>query len=174
MNPNHICDGPRDTGYSNVCHICGIPSDARYFDVASIKSLEPPEPPLKPGDEVELARYQLHPQYCGALLYFAQYAEPTTALSPPKKEIFKTPGYEWAILCNSQPRDPYLPTNLILNPWGYNSFPVHLRLEEGCVVRLVVRRVLPDPPEIPLSEVGGRIMGRYWYNTIYGGAPNSL
>jgi hypothetical protein len=172
MNPSASCEIPRDTGYFNVCHICGVPSDAGHFDVASIKTAP------QPGEEVELARYELHPQYCGVLLYFAQYAEPNRPLDPLRgqKEVFKTPGYEWAILCNGQPRDPYLPTNLILNPWGYNSFPVHLRLEEGCVVRLVSRKVLPGPgeTEIPLTEVGGRLLGRYWYNTIYGGAPNRL
>ncbi len=168
MNVRHTCEIPRDTGYSNVCQICGVPADANYFDVASIKSA-----PKSQGQEVELARYALHPQYCGALLYFAQYAEPE---EPQNKEIFKTPGYEWVILCNNQPRDPYLPSDLIRNPWGKNAFPVHLRLEEGCVVRFVVRRVLPGAgeKEILLSEVGGRIQGRYWYNTIYGGAPNRL
>ena len=69
MNVNHACDIPRDTGYSNVCQICGVPLDAGYFDVASIKTA-----PLV-GDEVELARYELNPQYCGTLLYFMQYAE---------------------------------------------------------------------------------------------------
>ncbi len=167
MNRSHVCETPRDSGYSDVCRICGIPLDANYFDVADIK------PAPQPGQEVELARYALHAQYCGALLYFAQYAEP---VNPQGTEIFKTPGYEWMILCNNQPRDPYLPTNLILNPWGFNTFPVNLRLEEGCVVRLVVRKVLPQIPEIeiPLSKVGGRLLGRYWYSTIYGGAPNRL
>jgi hypothetical protein len=28
--------------------------------------------------------------------------------------------------------------------------------------------------EDKLQKVGGRILGRYWYNTIYGGAPNRL
>jgi len=164
MNATQVCETPRDTGYSNVCHICGIPSDAGYFDEASFKSA-----PSNVGDEVELARYELHPQYCGLLLYFAQYAGPTKAQ---KQEVFNTPGYEWVILCNNQPRDPYLPTSLILNPWGFNAFPVQLRLEEGCVVRLVVRKV--GQPEIPLTTVGGRVMGRYWYNPTYGGVPNRL
>ena len=163
MNRSHVCETPRDSGYSDVCRICGIPLDANYFDVADIK-LAP-----QPGQEVELARYALHPQYCGALLYFAQYAEP---LNPQGTEIFKTPGYEWMILCNNQPRDPYLPTNLILNPWGFNAFPVNLRLEEGCVVRFVVRGVSPQP--IELRNVGGRLLSRYWYSTIYGGVPNRL
>ena len=167
MNARHACDIPRDTGYFNVCQVCGIPADANYFDVADIK------PAPQPGQEVELARYELHPQYCGALLHFAQYAEPEEAQN---KEVFKTPGYEWAILCNNQPRAPYLPTSLILNPWGQNAFPIRLRLEEGCAVRFVVRKVppLPDDTEITLSQVGGRLVGRYWYNTIYGGAPNPL
>jgi hypothetical protein len=149
----------------NVCHICGVPLDANYFDNASIKPA-----PLHRGDEVEVARYALHPQHCGALLYFAQYAEPE---EPQGEDVFETPGYEWAVLCNNQPRDPYLPTSLILNPWGRNNLAVHLRLEEGCSVRLVVRKT-SSAPETPLRKVGGRLQGRYWYNTIYGGLPNRL
>lgn len=167
MNRAHACEFSQDTGYSNACHICGIPLDAGYFDDASIK----PAPQSK-GQEVELARYALHPQYCGALLYFAQYAEPAPEATQ-LKDVFETPGYEWVIQCNGQPRAPYLPTSLILNPWGYNSLPVHLRLEEGCTVRLMLRLV-SSPPGIVLARVGGRLMGRYWYNANYGGAPNRL
>ena len=142
--------------------------DANNFDVADIKAA-----PQHPGEEVEMAKFALPSQYCGILLYFAQYVEPVTAQT---REIFKTPGYEWVILCNNQPRDPYLPTRLILNPWGYNALPIHLRLEEGCVVRFVVRKVAPPTgeTEIQLAKVGGRLLGRYWYNTIYGGAPHRL
>jgi hypothetical protein len=149
----------------NICQICGVPLDANYFDNASIQ-----DAPTQVGVEIDLARYTLHPQYCGVLLCFAQFAKPQDAQD---KDIFETPGYEWAILCNNQPRDPYLPTNLILNPWGQNNFPVYLRLEEGCTVRLVVRRV-SAAPEIELDRVGGRLQGRYWYNTAYGGYPNRL
>jgi len=162
MNMSHACEIPRDTGYSNVCQICGVPSDAGYFDVASIQ-----DAPTKVGEEVELARHELHSQYCGTLLYFAQFAD--EGLN--RQVISHTPGYEWAILCNNQPRSPYLPTSLILNPWGYNAFPIHLRLEEGCTVRFMVRKVAPQGA---LSQVGGRLLGRTWYNTIYGGAPNRL
>jgi hypothetical protein len=163
MTVRHAGRTPRDTGYFNTCQICGVPADANAFDVASIK------PAPHPGEEVELARYELHPQYCGALLYFAQYAEPVRALGT---EMFRTPGYQWMILCNNQPRDPYLPTDLILNPWGQNAIPVHLRLEEGCVVCLVVRGVSPQPTE--LGNVGGRLVGRYWYNVAHGGVPHEL
>jgi hypothetical protein len=154
----------------NICQICGIPLDANYFDNASFQ-----DAPKNVGEERELARYALHPQYCGVLLYFAQYARHQDEKLQ-DKDIFETPGYEWAVLCNNQPRDPYLPTELILNPWGQNNLPIHLRLEEGCVVRLVVRRVLPSPgsKEIPLERVGGRLQGRYWYNTNYGGFPSRL
>jgi hypothetical protein len=164
---NHVCSTPQDTGYHNVCHVCGVPLDANYFDTANIKDAP------GAGGEVEVARYALHPQYCGSLLYFAQHAAPAT---PQEGDLFKTPGYEWVILCNEQPRAPYLPTTVIRNPWGKNALPVHLRLEEGCVVRFVVRKVrpLPGETEILLSQVGGRLLGRYWYNTLYGGAPNRL
>ena len=168
MNMSHACEIPRDSDYFNVCQICGVPVDAAYFDVASFKPA-----PLNTGEEVELARHVLHPQYCGALLSFAQFAEEQ---APSRQVISHTPGYEWVILCNSQPLSPYLPTSLILNPWGYNSFSVHLRLEEGCVVRLVVRKVTPAAGQtaITLSQVGGRLLGRSWYNTSYGGAPNRI
>lgn len=148
-----------------TCQVCGIALDANYFDSASIKAA-----PTTIGEEIELARYTLHPQYCGALLCFAQYAEPQT---PQNASLFETPGYEWAILCNSQPRDPYLPSHLILNPWGQNNLPIHLRLEEGCEVRMVIRRVAGSPEPL-LKRVGGRLQGRYWYNTNYGGLPNRL
>ena len=72
MNLNHACDIHRDTGYSNVCQICSVSMDAGYFDVAGIKNA-----PLA-GAEVEVARYDLNPQYCGTLLYFTQYAEQET------------------------------------------------------------------------------------------------
>ncbi|MGH8489138.1 MAG: hypothetical protein ACREXS_09825 [Gammaproteobacteria bacterium] len=171
MNLSHACSIPRDTGYSNVCQICGVPSDAGYFDVASIKDA-PGFGKNQNKIEVEVARHELHSQYCGTLLYFAQFAD--EGLN--RQVISHTPGYEWIILCNNQPRAPYLPTSLILNPWGYNAFPIQLRLEEGCTVRFVVRKVAPPAgeSEITLSQVGGRLLGRTWYNTIYGGAPNRL
>lgn len=164
MNMSHACEIHRDTGYANVCQVCSIPVDAGYFDVASIK----PAPQV--GQEVEVARYDLNPQYCGTLLYFMQYAEES---GTNKQVLSNTPGYEWLILCNNQPRAPYLPTSLILNPWGYNALPIHLRLEEGCTLRFVVRRVAATVG-VELSQVGGRLLGRTWYNTMYGGMPNRL
>ena len=169
MNMSHACDIPRDTSYSNVCQICGIPLDAGYFDVADIQDA-PGVGKNSNNIEVELARYELNPQYCGTLLYFMQYAELTRTR---RQVLSNTPGYEWLILCNNQPRAPYLPTSLILNPWGYNALPIHLRLEEGCTLRFVVRRVARRVPQ-ELSQVGGRLLGRTWYNTQYGGAPNRL
>ena len=148
-----------------VCHICGVPSDAGYFDAADIKVA-----PESAGDEQELVQFELHPQYCGVLLNFAQYAQPSNA---PAGDLVETPGYEWIILCNNQPRAPYLPTRIIRNPWGHTAFPIHLRLEEGCTLRFIVRRVEQSPQTV-LARVGGRLQGRYWYNTIYGGAPNPL
>ena len=175
MNMSHVCDVPRDTAYSNVCQICGVPLDAGYFDVASIQDA-PGSGGNKEKTEVEVARYELNPQYCGTLLYFTQYADQVAPPQPPQQVISKTPGYEWLILCNNQPRAPYLPTSLILNPWGYNALPIHLRLEEGCTLRFVVRKVVPPAgvSEVTLSQVGGRLLGRSWYNTIYGGMPNRL
>lgn len=155
----------------NVCHICGIPQDAGFFDESNIFKLDPSGkegPSLEPGQEVVLARYELHRNYCGLLMYFAQF---TDVYAGDPKQV-QTPGYQWQIRCNGQPRDPYLTFGHIINPWGLSGFPIYLRLEEGCVLEFVIRNV--GDPEKTLNRVGGRILGRTWYNTAYGGAPNRL
>ncbi len=163
MSRAHICDIPREAGSFTVCHICGIPADAGFFDESSIQGAP------KAGEEIVLARYELHRNYCGMLLYFAQFTD-RYASNPIEVD---TPGYQWQIRCNGQPRDPYLTFDRIINPWGLSGFPLHLRLEEGCALEFAVRK-LGDDKGRPLTTVGGRILGRYWYNTIYGGAPNRL
>jgi hypothetical protein len=147
----------------SICHICGVPWDAGFFDESGVQ-----EAPGQ-GQEAVLARYDLNPQYCGMLLYFAQFTD-LYARDPTQVE---TPGFQWQIRCNGRPRDPYLTFNRIINPWGLSGFPVYLRLEEGCVLEIAIRRVGDDQGRT-LATVGGRILGRYWYNTIYGGAPNRL
>jgi hypothetical protein len=147
----------------NICPICAIPQDAGFFDESHIT-----EAPGSLGEEVVLARYELHRNYCGMLMYFAQF---TTQYAIDPKQV-KTPGYQWQIRCNGQPRDPYLAFDHIINPWGLSGFPVYLRLEEGCILEFAIRNVGAQPTEEDL--VGGRILGRYWYNDIYGGAPNRL
>jgi hypothetical protein len=97
---------------------------------------------------------------------FAQF----TDLYAQNNSDLQTPGYQWQIRCNGHPRDPYLTFDYILNPWGYGGFPLQLRLEEGCLVELSIRNV----GGTGLTTVGGRITGRYWYNTEYGGQANQL
>ena len=82
------------------------------------------------GEEVEVARYELNPQYCGTLLYFMQYAEQ-------QLRTHRASDLEHARVRMVDPLQQ--PTagalsadDLILNPWGYNALPIHLRLEEGC------------------------------------------
>jgi hypothetical protein len=158
----------------SICEICGIPSDASFFDESQIVALTKPDPQdprkelpiLKPGEELVLASYQLHRNYCGVLMSFAQFTDLAVGANPQ----FTTPGYQWQIRCNGQPRDPYLTFEHIINPWGYGGFPVQLRLEEGCLVELVIRNIGGNS----LKQAGGRITGRFWYNTSYGGAPNRL
>jgi hypothetical protein len=147
----------------NVCHVCGIPQDAGFFDESSIT------PAPAEGKEVVLARYELHRNYCGLLMYFAQFTD-VYAGNPAKVQ---TTGYQWQIRCNGQPRDPYLTFSHIINPWGLSGFPVYLRLEEGCLLEFAIRNVGGSSADA-LTTVGGRILGRTWYNTAYGGAPNRL
>jgi hypothetical protein len=54
-----------------------------------------------------------------------------------------------------------------------SGFPLSLRLDAGCVVEFVVRRTNNDRDNA-LAKMGGRILGRYWYNAAYGGFPNRL
>jgi hypothetical protein len=147
----------------SVCHICGVPSDADFFDESGIEE-EPPDV----GKEVVLARYALHPQYCGILMGFLQF---TQRYALDKAEV-RTPDYEWQLRCNGRARDPYLAFSHIINPWDSMPFPLHMRLEEGCLLEFVLRNTGDQGKT--LGRVGGRIIGRYWYNTIYGGAPNRL
>lgn len=147
----------------NVCHVCGIPWDAGVFDQSSI------QPAPAPGQEVILARYRLHPNYCGTLLYFAQF---TNRYATDPSQV-RTPGYRWQIRSGNGPLDPYLAFEHIINPWGMAGFPVQVRLGEGATLELVVRNIGVTEEE-QLAFVGGRLVGRYWYNTDYGGAPNAL
>jgi hypothetical protein len=149
----------------NICHICGIPQDAGFFDDSHIK-----EAP-KLGEETVLARYELNRNYCGMLMYFSQFTD-QYASDPAQVQ---TLGYQWQIRCNGQPRDPYLAFQHIINPWGLSGFPVYLRLEEGSVLEFAIRNLsISDTALNKLEAVGGRVLGRYWYNTAYGGLPNRL
>lgn len=147
----------------NVCHICSVPSDAGFFDESSIQDAPPA------GEERTLARYELHRNYCGLLLYFAQFTDLFAA--DPGRVL--TRGYRWQIRCDGQPRDPYLTFDRIINPWGISGFPLALRLEEGSTIEFAVRNTGVQPQD-QLTTVGGRVLGRYWYDTNYGGAPNPL
>lgn len=145
---------------SALCFNCGIPLDAKYFDESGVDGL----PDL--GREVVLARFELSPQYCGVLEYFAQF----TDVYETNSSRIKTDGLEWVILSNGHPLYPYVKLERIVNPWGNGSFQIAIRLDEGATIEFVVRlrRRTDDLQGIML--VGGRIVGRYWYNTAYGAA----
>ena len=148
-----------------VCDICGIPADASYFDDSSIVDLS-----TVTTSEVVLAKYELHPNYCGELQYFAQYTD-AYAVTPAAVE---TPDLEWQVRSDGQPLAPWLTFRRIINPWGLSGFPIHLRLKEGSLTELVVRFVGPDSIVLlsglpPVQQVGGRLLGRFWYNTNFGG-----
>ena len=156
---------------ANLCASCGIPWDAGYFDESHVFDLT--ARPLNNGDEQVLARYELHRNYCGVLMSFAQF---TDAYGRDNARVL-TPGYQWQVRVNGSPRDPYLTLDHILNPWGQSGMLVQLRLDEGSLVEMALRNLgvnpgTNDPRE--LKTVGGRITGRYWYNIEFGGTPNRL
>ena len=144
------------------CDICGIPVDAEHFDVWRI--LTGNELP-QPGQRAVLASFELHPQYCGVLTCFSQF---TNTYAEDNSRVL-TPGLEWSIQRNGQPIFPYQKMEAILNPWGYGSYGFSIRLDQNARVEFVVknRDFVPDPDG--LNSIGGRLMGRYWYNAVYGG-----
>jgi len=154
-----------------ICAVCGIPADAQAFDDTSVvlvsNQANPPSGTiaLARGTEIVLARFALAPQYCGVLQYFAQFTN-VQAADPAR---IQTPGLEWSIRANGHPLSPYLRMSAIINPWGYGSFPVALRLPEGTTIEFAVRCGAVGGLD-DLTAIGGRIMGRYWYNAMYGDA----
>ena len=141
---------------------CGTPLDSQYFDDSRFDAL--PEV----GASALLARVQLPPQYCGVLEYFSQF----TDLFVVDSTEVETPGLRWQILANRQPLAPYHQLAAILNPWGFGSFQFSLRLPEGAVVELIVRRIASsvNASGKPITRVGGRLVGRFWYDPAYGSA----
>jgi hypothetical protein len=164
-----------------ICRICGIPLDAEYFDVSgqAIGELPANHPFSKfttqftdtlprRGERIVLTSFQLHPQYCGVLTYFSQF---TDLYAEDNRQIL-TPGFEWSIVQNGKPVFPYTSLDRIVNPWGYNCLPIAVRLDENAKVEFVLsNRSVSDGAlaTYPIKAFAGRIMGRYWYNEIFGG-----
>src|SRR5207244_4641202 len=108
-------------GTGTICVNCGEPIDSKHFDESGFSAVP------ATGRKIILARFQFPPQYCGVLEYFAQY---TDALGASPVNI-ETPTLEWLLLTNDRPLYPYVNFTRILNPWGYGSFQVNIRLDEG-------------------------------------------
>jgi hypothetical protein len=138
------------------CASCGTPLDAQYFDVSGIFGVDE----LPRGGV--LAGFTVPAQYCGELLYFAQFSD-LHAKTPAE---FRTPDLAWRLLKNGQPVFPYQELKHVVNPWGTGCFAVPVRLEEGATIELVVRKVNAQPAET-VKVVGGRLVGRYWFNETY-------
>ena len=149
-----------------ACPTCGIPLDSEYFDESGVEEIpEEQEGEVLPlGQEKVLATFELPPQYCGVLEYFSQF----TDLHAQDPAQIRTPDIQWHILINRRPLYPYLTLDRIVNPWGYGSFPVSIRLDENARVDFIVRRISNGSPPRIITRIGGRIVGRYWYNAIYG------
>lgn len=150
------------------CAHCRTPLDSRCFDMSGFG--DPPDV----GGSLRLARFELPHQYCGVLEYFAQFTD-ASARDPARVE---TPGLLWLVLVNGRPLDPYLDLQAIVNPWGNGSFPIWIRLDPASTVELVVRGVARAAPghaaigdeirDAAIARIGGRLVGRYWYDESYG------
>ena len=153
-----------ETDNAGLCTTCGIPVDSQYFDDSSVQNA-----PQLPGEELVLARFDLPAQYCGVLEYFSQF---TDAYGNNNANI-ATPEIEWQLLVNNHALFPYINLRRIVNPWGYGSYAVNLRLEENSTLEFVARRVtndgtLPNDAGGVIRFIGGRLAGRFWYNASCG------
>lgn len=154
----------------NQYDTCGIPLDAEYFDTAGFLKKE--QLPRK-GERAVLASFQIHPQYCGVLESFIQF----TDLFACDGTRVETPGLEWIILRNGQPLFPYNKIESLVNPWGYAYHSFFIRLDENAKVEFILfnrefehfQFEAEDTMEdLTICKVGGRLVGRYWYNEKYG------
>ncbi|HEY6401014.1 MAG TPA: hypothetical protein VI479_06375 [Blastocatellia bacterium] len=136
-----------------LCAACRSPLDSQYFDDSRI--VRAPDV----GATVTLAEFELPPQYCGVLEYFAQFTNEYGR----DNSLIETPGIEWLILVDGAPLFPYLALDHIVNPWGEGAFQIGIRLQENTSLRFVARGVSSDCPRT-ISKVGGRLLGRFWYN----------
>src|SRR5688500_8294776 len=104
MNQSSLVARAENTSGDYRCVRCGIPVDSECFDESSVTDLP------SPGREVVLARFELPPQYCGALEYFSQFTN-LVAANPADLE---TRGLDWSLLSNGRPLAPYLRFDRIL------------------------------------------------------------
>jgi hypothetical protein len=145
---------------SDLCLNCGLPHDYEHFDESGFADTP------APGREVVLAHFELPPQYCGLLENFSQFTNQLGHLGQ-----VETPGLQWIITVNNRPLYPYIKLDHIANPWGYGGFGVSIRLDENTTVEFVVRNLdYSAPAASEIKRIGGRIVGRYWYNPAYGDA----
>ena len=145
---------------SGLCVNCGIPIDSQRFDESSIADV----PDV--GDEIVLASFDLPAQYCGSLEHVSQF----TDLNMRRPDQVDTPGLEWTLLANGRALHPFSRLTHILNPWGFGSYRMDLRLDESAHIELMVRRTADRTsrqPQLRVRDVGGRIVGRYWYNRAF-------
>jgi hypothetical protein len=146
---------------SYLCTNCGLPRDYEHFDESGFADTP------APGRNVVLARFELPQQYCGLLENFSQF---TDLLGRDLGQV-ETPGLQWIITVNNRPLYPYIKLDHIVNPWGWGSFGVSIRLDENATVEFVVRNLDYSPPAgSEIKRIGGRIVGRFWYNPAYGDA----
>ena len=147
---------------SGLCVNCGIPIDSQRFDESSIATI----PDV--GDEIVLASFELPTQYCGALEQVSQF----TDLNMRRPDQVDTVGLEWTLRANGRALHPFGRLTHILNPWGFGSYRMDQRLDESARIELIVRRIAERTarqPQLKVKVVGGRIVGRYWYNRGFSG-----
>ena len=143
-----------------TCAACGSAVDSLYFDVAGFAAV-----PERDGTVI-LVRQEIPRQYCAVLEGFQQFVPPELLPDGP----VETRLIQWSIRANGRPLDPYTGFHALLNRWGEPWNRVAINLEEGTMLELVARFLAPPRTRDTSLRVGGRLMGRYWFDDPYGTA----
>lgn len=139
---------------ADVCVACGTRFDAQHFDALGFVNAP------APGRRIVIARFELPSQFCGVLHGFQQLA------SVDDDELIETPGIEWQLRVNGRPLDPYLGFQAVLNRWGHEPPRLAIAVDEGHTIELAAQGIATDPRGN--VRLGGRLMGRYWFNDAHG------
>ena len=151
---------------SYLCPNCGLPRDYEHFDESGFASRQRRSSPA--------VRWCWRASNCRHNTAGCSKISPSLptcsgAISPRSRR----PACNGSSQSTNGPLYPYVRLEHIVNPWGYGSFGVSIRLDENATVEFVVRNLghpPPDRPETEINRVGGRIVGRFWYNPAYGDA----
>jgi hypothetical protein len=133
-----------------ACPRCGQAIDSRHFDASGFQPL--PERGARRCSRVSNSRRNT------AACSSSSPNTPTSRRAMPRRS--RRRGSNGCCGSIARCSNPYVQLEHIVNPWGFGSFQLAVRLPEGATVELVAKRALAAPVLAGVSKVGGRLCGR--------------